>query len=145
MRDLILFLATFVFGSFAASVFSSSGSAQVETFRIDGSDLAVEVHKTQAHLFLAEYDFKLVLKAGSEELDSVEMSADTGGLSRIEVLRIGEETIAFRDHGRTECLNIPAEKFKYCDSTFGGERIGYFDFDAGKRWRFIRRDGGRNS
>ena len=139
-----VFITCFIFSSCVTSILAPHSNAQIETLRLGTSDLVLEAHKTHMHPFLAEYDFKLVLKGGSEELDSVEMTADSGGLSRIDVLRIDSSTIAFRDHAKTECLNIPLEKFDGCSSTISGKRIGYVDFDSKKKWRFIRRDGGRN-
>ena len=138
-----IFLLCFAFGSFVVSTLSSD-RGDVEQIRIAGADLVVEVYKTHTHPFLAEYDFKLVLRVGSEAVDAVEMTGDSGGLSRIEVMRLASGMIAFRDHGTTECLNVAKEKFEYCDSTLPGTRIGYIDFDATKTWRFIRRDGERN-
>ena len=143
MKDVLPFFAALVFGIYAISIFSPNGTAQVETLRLEGSDLVVEAQKTHAHPFLAEYDFKIVVKAGSTELDSIDMN-DSGGRSRIDVLQIDNSTIAFRHYANTECLNIAREKFEYCGLDISGKRIGKFDFDAKKKWRFIRFDGREN-
>src|SRR5205809_2535258 len=107
MRRLLIFTTCFVFG-----IWILPAGPQIERMGIAGTDLVVEMHKTHAHVFLAEYDFKMVLTAGGENLDSEEMASDTGGLSRIEVLWIDQRTIGFRDHISTKCLDIEREKFK---------------------------------
>lgn len=144
MKDVVPFLVAFIFGVHALSIFSPNGNAQVETLRLEGSDLVVEVHKTHAHPFLGDYEFKLLLKVGADELDHVDMNADTGGRNRIDVVRTDSLTIAFRDHARAVCLNMASEKFEDCTTRALGKRIGFFDFDSNKNWRFVRLDGGRN-
>lgn len=138
-----IYLICFLLGASAVETFDPAGDPDVQRLRLGASDLVVEVQKTHAHPFLAEYDFKIVVKTGSAELDSIEMS-DSGGRSRIDVLQIDNSTIAFRHYANTECLNIAREKFEYCGSDVSGKRIGKFDFDAKKKWRFIRLDGREN-
>ncbi len=106
--------------------------------------MVLEVRKTHAHQFLAEYDFKLVLKVGSTEIDSEDMTGDSGGLSRIDVLKVAERQYAFRDHARTICVDLEERGFdRECDFRTPGTLIGHFDFDSSKRWRYISEvDGG---
>jgi hypothetical protein len=105
---------------------------------VPGSNLVVEVHKVHAHFFLAEYDFKLILRSGSREIDFKEMGADTGGLSRIDVLRVDSKHYAFRDHVKTACLDVGERKFdRDCELSKPAIRIGHFDFDSSRRWRYI--------
>ena len=99
--------------------------------------MILEVIKTNAHPFLAEYDFRLVIKSHGKEIDVVDMTGDTGGLSRIIVLRLDEHTIAFKDHAKTVCMNLVKKGFEDCLGKRGGLDVGYFDFDSSHKWRFI--------
>ncbi len=139
-----IFVACLILSGLAASALGPVSNAEIERIHLNASDLIVEVHKTHAHPFLAEYDSRLVLKGGSDELDAVDMNSDTEGRSRIDVLRIDPSTVAFRDHAKAVCLNIASEKFEDCTVRPLGKRIGFFDFDSSKKWRFVRRDEGRN-
>lgn len=142
MKDVLPFLMALILGIYSISIFSTNGDAQVETLGFEGSSLVVEVHKTPAQAYWGEYDFKLLLKDGSEELDHIDMSGDAGGLGRIDVLRTDSMTVAFRDHAKAVCLNMASEKFEDCTKRASGKRFGFFDFDSNKNWRFVRRDGG---
>lgn len=138
MMKALIYIISFVIGCVAVSIFSEDSNAQIERFPIGKTDLTLEVHKTHAHAFLAEYDFKLILKKGPIEIDSKDMTGDSGGYSRIDVWRISKLRYAFRDHGRTVCLNIDERKLDArCDAPASGTRIGHFDFDSSKRWRYI--------
>lgn len=138
MLKVSLYIVSFVIGYAAVSLLSENSNAQIERLPIAKSDLVLEVHKTHAHAFLAEYDFKIVLKAGSREIDSKDMTGDSGGSSRIDVLRISPSLYAFRDHGKTVCLDIRERKLDAkCDSQTSATRVGHFDFDSSKRWRYI--------
>lgn len=139
MRNSIIFVATLSIGMLCVFGSSSNERTPVETFRLLNSGLALDVYKEPAHLFLAEYDLKLVLKAGKTELDSANMTGDTGGLSRINVSKENESTIVFRDHAKTVCLDVARKRFNECDSVSSGNQIGYFDFDSKRKWRFVSR------
>ena len=144
MQNLVVFLMSLLIGYGATSLFSDGVNAQTERLPIGKSDLVLEVRKTHAHAFLAEYDHTLILKAGLREIDSKEMTGDSGGLSRIDVLRVARNRYAFRDHGRTVCLDIDERRFDVdCEFQTAGVRIGHFDFDSFRRWRYISEtDGG---
>ncbi len=136
LLKLAIFFSFFLVGDYAASLFDPNAGVQIEQFSIGRTGMVLEVHKTHAHQFLAEYDFKLILKTGSKEIDSKDMTGDSGGLSRIDVMRISKSQYAFRDHGRTVCLNIDERKLNpECD--LSGIRVGHLDFDSSKRWRYI--------
>ncbi|HMT06668.1 MAG TPA: hypothetical protein PKA82_01605 [Pyrinomonadaceae bacterium] len=139
MRGFVVFIVAITVGLLCVFGFSSDDDSQVETFPLLNTDLVLEVRKKHAHPFLAEYDFKLVLRSGKTELDHANMTGDTGGLSRIEVFKNNETTFAFRDHAKTVCLNIDSERFKECDSVSLGKQIGFFDFDSERNWRFVSR------
>jgi len=137
-RKIALFFFCFLLGDCSTSVLDPSAGIQIERLAFEPTGMVLEVHKIQAHQFLAEYDFKLVLKSGSKEIDSKNLTGDTGGYSRIDVLRISRGLYAFRDHGRTFCLNMDEPKLNsHCDPV-AGTRLGHFDFDSSRRWRYIR-------
>lgn len=115
---------------------------QIEELAVGYKDMKVEVIKTHAHPFLAEYDFKLILKSGGREVDSHEMTGDTGGYSRIDVISIDDRTLAFRDHVQIICLDLAGRRFQSCDGRTEGRELGRLDFDKNKIWRFIRMDEG---
>src|SRR6476659_2520667 len=115
MKNLTVLITSFLIGSGSISLLSS-GSEMVE-LPIRNSDLILKVRKTHAHPFLAEYDLLLILNDGSKEIDSTPMTGDTGGLSRIDVLKLANGTYVFRDHAITVCLNVKERKFdRLCDS-----------------------------
>jgi len=136
MLKAVTYFASFLIGSAAVSLVSDDSGAQIERFPAGNTALVLEVHKIRAHAFLAEYDFKLVLKSGSSEIDSKDMTGDSGGLSRIDVLEVSKSRYAFRDHGKAVCLDIDDRRLDArCEVS--GTRIGHFDFDSSKRWRYI--------
>lgn len=134
-------LSTLTIGALlVAAISAGCGGAQIERVRIMDTDLVAEIEKRHAHLFLAEYDFTLRLKEGATVLDSVEMTGDSGGLSRIDVLQVDGDRLVFRDHARAECVSVARKVIENCPRETGRNQIGYFDFDASRRWRFIGQD-----
>lgn len=117
--------------------------ADSQTFPVGTPGMLLEVEKIHAHPFLAEYDFTFTLKDGPQELGSMKIS-DTGGYSRIDVLKVDPSTYAFEHLGDTTCMNIAEKRFESCFIQTAGRRIGYFDFDTARNWRFIPDFGGRN-
>lgn len=107
---LIVYLLSFCVGYWAVE----PADEQVEQLALGQSGLIVEVRKTHAHLFLAEYDFELVLKANGQVVDTVRMSGDSGGLTMIDLLRKDSSTYAFRDHAQTQCLDLIKATFRGC-------------------------------
>lgn len=105
---LIVYLLSFCVGYGAVE----PADEQVEQLALGQSGLIVEVRKTHAHLFLAEYDFELVLKANGQVVDTVRMSGDSGGLTMIDLLRKDSSTYAFRDHAQTQCLDLIKATFR---------------------------------
>jgi len=129
------------------------GCAHVRVVRIPlaSTGLFVEIQKMHAHAFLAEYDFKLHLVESGRRVASVDMTGDSGGLSRIDVFRLDADTWAFQDHARTfsvnvkdrtikdaySCKDVEGHAITECSFKVEGSRIGYVDFDKSKRWRYI--------
>ena len=109
---------------------------QVLEFPIANTDLQLKVIKTHAHPFLAEYDFKFVLNFKEKEIDAINMTGDSGGYSRIDVLKT-EDGLAFRDHGKSVCLDFGRRTFKDCAENSTTLNLGHFDFDEKRDWRFI--------
>jgi hypothetical protein len=119
---------------------TACGGTQVERIRVMNSDYVIEIEKRHAHLFLAEYDFTLRLKLGTKVLDEAEMTGDSGGLSRIDVIKLSGNRLAFRDHAQAKCVTQGGKKLDNCTADTGGRKIGHFDFDASRRWRYIDQD-----
>ncbi len=137
MRNgILIFFLCFLLGDCSA-VFDPESGVQTERVAIGSTSLNLEMRKRHAHLFLAEYNFTAALVAGSTELDSVEMTGDTGGLSRIDILALNQRMIAIRDHTRRECLSLATQRFERCPSETTGRPLGYFDFDSERRWKFF--------
>jgi len=136
MLKVTIFTISFFIGCEAFFMFSEDRNV-VEQFPLGDSGIVLEVQKEHAHLFLAEYDFKLILKKGSKEMDSTVLAVP-GGRSRIDVLKVRAGQYAFRHYGRSVCLDIAKERFDGCyDSQQQGIRIGYFDFDSARQWKYI--------
>jgi hypothetical protein len=134
LSGLIVYLLSFCVGYWFVA---GPSDGQVESLALGESGLVVEVRKTHAHLFLAEYDFELVLKADGKTVDTAQMSGDSGGYSRIDLFRVNSSTYAFRDHAQSQCLDLSIPRFESCGLDRFGIPIGYFDFDKTKTWRFI--------
>lgn len=136
MLKVTIFVISYLIGSGVSSLLSEDSNV-VEQFPFGDTGIVLEVQKKHAHLFLAEYDFTIILKSGLKEIDSIVM-ADTGGWSRIDVLRVAAGRYAFRHYGRTVCVDLAKGSFDdYCDSQKEATRIGYFDFDSSRQWRYL--------
>ena len=134
-RDTVL-LFSFLIG-YGAHLLLSDDSNVIDQFPVDNTGIMLEVKMEHAHLFLAEYDFTFVLKKGSKVVDSV-VVADTGGHSRIEVLKDTHGRTVLRHFGRNICLDKSTLKFDdFCDTQKEAVLIGYFDFDTTKHWRYL--------
>ena len=131
---------------------------QVERIRIADTQMEIAMEKTHAHAFLAEYDFTLHLLDRGRRVASANMTGDSGGLARIDIFRVDSDTLAFKDHARALCVELTTRKiescglecvedqssFKHCDWDVGGVRVGSFDFDEDRNWRFIGVEPGNN-
>ena len=133
-------------------LFGGCTRSQTERIFLASPDLFVEVEKINAHVFLAEYDFKLHLIGAGRRIASANMTGDSGGLSRIDVFRVNQNTWAFQDHGRAFCidvkkqtievcgfdgLSVPGSTIKECSFRVQGLKLGYFDFDESRRWGYV--------
>lgn len=136
MLKIAIFTISFVIGCEAFFTLFPDSNV-IERFPLGDSGIVLEVQAEHAHLFLAEYDFKLILKIGPKEIDSVVM-ADSGGMSRIDVLKVGTSQYQFSHYGRNVCLTIGERSFEdYCDSQKQAIRIAHFGFDSSQQWKFI--------
>lgn len=136
MLKVIVFLFSFSIGCEVHSLLSDESNV-IDRFPVGKTGVVLEVQKNHAHFFLAEYDFIFVLKRGVNVIDSV-MVADTGGRSRIEVLKSIDGRTVLQHYGRAICIDKSSQSFDdYCDGQKGAMHIGSFDFDSSKRWRFI--------
>ncbi len=135
MLKVIIFTISFFIGCEAFFMFFPN-SKVVEQFPLGDSGIVLEVQKEHAHAFLAEYDFKFILKRGTKELDSIVM-ADSGGRSRIEVNKIGLGQYQLSHYGRNVCLTLGERSFDdLCDSQKQAIRIGHFGFDSSRQWKY---------
>ena len=137
-----VFVFCFLFGTVATSILDTV-DRDLQTFPLGTSGVSLEVRTIQAHPFLAEYDFRFVLKRGSEEIDSFVMS-DTGGHSRINVSKLDPAITVFEHLGQSRCLNLSTKTFETCPPLAHTQALGYFDFDSTRAWRFIPEIGGNN-
>lgn len=129
------FLIAFFIGCEAHLLLSVDDNV-VHRFSVGNTDMVLEVQKEHAHLFLAEYDFRFILKRGANVIDSV-VVADTGGRSRVDVLRDAEGLTVLRHYERNICLDRFTRSFDdYCDIQNDIVHIGSFDFDSTRVWRF---------
>lgn len=136
MLKIAIFTISFVFGCEAFFTFDPNSNV-VERFALGDSGIVLEVQNEPAHLFLAEYDFKFILKIGPKEIDSV-VIGDSGGRSRIDVLTVGSDQYQFSHYGRNLCLTVGERSFRdYCDSQKQAVRIAHFGFDSSRQWKFI--------
>ena len=132
----IIFIISFFIGCETFFIFSPNTNV-VEQFPLGDSGIVLVVQKKHAHLFLAEYDFKFILKMGGKEFDSVVMG-DSGGMSRIDVLKVGAGQFRLSHYGRNVCLTLGERSFDdYCDAQKQAIRIGHFGFDSSRQWKFI--------
>lgn len=123
-------------------VLTGCGSGtQIRILDVPGTTLRVEMRKTHAHAFLAEYDFEVVLKRDGKEIDRANLGADTGGLSRIDVFQ-QISSFAFRSHSITVCVYPERGTLEDCEVESSAKELGHFDFDEKKVWRFIPADSG---
>lgn len=135
MLRVTIFLISFFIGCEANSLLSADDNV-VHRSRVGNTDMVLEVQKEHAHFFLAEYDFRFILKRGANIIDLV-VVADTGGRSRVDVLRDVEGRTVLRHYERNICLDRFTRSFDdYCDIQKDAVHIGSFDFDSTKRWRF---------
>lgn len=136
MLKAIILIVSFFIGCEASFMFAHDRNV-VDRFALGDSGIALEVQKEHAHVFLAEYDFTFTLKMGSKDLDSI-VIADTGGRSRIDVLRVGAGRYQLSHYGRNVCLTLGEWSFyDYCNSQKQAIRIGHFGFDSSRQWKYI--------
>lgn len=121
---------------------SAKGNRSSASLRIAGEGASLQLERVCIHDFLAEYDRLLVLNVGGRPVNRVQISTDTGGLSRANVFfRRADSMLIVQDRmGRYEvdpAWHIIREVSSECVNPKGSVFVGAFDVDESKGWRFI--------
>ncbi len=121
---------------------SAKGNRSSASLRIAGANASLQLERVCIHDFLAEYDRHLALNVGGSLVAQVQISTDTGGMSRANVFfREADSMLIVQDRmGRYE-VDVARRSIRQvsqeCGNPKGSVFVGAFDVDESKGWRFI--------
>ncbi len=106
------------------------------------------VRLQRSHLYRAEYSRTLSLRLAEDKESTVELLPDTGGYTLVNVYQFGSEELLVKSMGNEEyhlhldsgeivTENISVRHQGERRQAHTGSFIGAFDWDEGRRWRFI--------
>jgi hypothetical protein len=142
ITSLIVLVATSMYDPLHILIFGKSSHATEAVFKVPQTQIEIILERRAAHLFLAEYDRTLVLRANGKEILREEAAGDSGGYSRMNVYQISPTEFFLSgdfSHDRFRLTTTMPElkpvilEEKPTTANF----IGAFDGDEKKRWRFI--------
>jgi hypothetical protein len=123
-------------------IFGKASYSAEAVFKVPHADVEIILERRCIHLFLAEYERALVVRADGKEVLRKEAAADTGGYSRMNVYEISptEYFLSGDLSGDRYELDIARQNINsgyLTERPAGAIFVGSFDREENKAWRFI--------
>ena len=139
-RPLLIFSLTVII----CAACSSKGNRSSASLSISGAaGTSLRLDRVCIHDFLAEYDRSLILNVESRPVAQVQISSDTGGMSRANVyFKSADSILIVQDRMARYEVNVAGQSIREVSSECGNPKdsvfVGAFDVDESNEWRFIR-------